>query len=72
MTTSSILGGSRGINGHGKQRAQMNPPVRLKCVFENHNAMKFYEKNGWKKVVEEGKLGEKYWVLVYEWGSSLT
>ncbi|WP_420916505.1 GNAT family N-acetyltransferase [Paenibacillus thiaminolyticus] len=52
--------------------AQMNPPVRLKCVSENHNAMKFYEKNGWKKVVEEGKPGEKYWVMAYEWGSSLT
>ncbi|WGU97547.1 GNAT family N-acetyltransferase [Paenibacillus dendritiformis] len=46
--------------------AQMNPPVRLKCVSENHNAMKFYEKKGWKKVMEEEKMGEKYWVMVYE------
>lgn len=45
---------------------KMSKPVRLKCVSENHRALSFYEKNGWKKVVEEGKAGEKYWVLVYE------
>jgi GNAT superfamily N-acetyltransferase len=45
---------------------KMNKPLRLKCVSENQKAMKFYEKNGWKKVVEEGKPGEKYWVMVYE------
>ncbi|WP_072331876.1 MULTISPECIES: GNAT family N-acetyltransferase [unclassified Paenibacillus] len=45
---------------------KMSRPVRLKCVSENHRALIFYEKNGWKKVVEEGKPGEKYWVLVYE------
>ncbi|CAH8771984.1 GNAT family N-acetyltransferase [Paenibacillus dendritiformis] len=42
---------------------QMNTPVRLKCLSENHNVMKFYEKNGWKKVVEEERLREKYWVM---------
>ncbi|MCR8642027.1 GNAT family N-acetyltransferase [Paenibacillus sp. N1-5-1-14] len=45
---------------------KMSKPVRLKCVSENHSALIFYEKNGWKKVVEEGNPGEKYWVLVYE------
>ncbi|MWV44560.1 GNAT family N-acetyltransferase [Paenibacillus sp. HJL G12] len=44
----------------------MNKPLTLKCVSANHQAMKFYEKNGWKKVVEEGGPGEKYWVMVYE------
>jgi GNAT superfamily N-acetyltransferase len=46
--------------------AKMNKPIRLKCVSENQKAMRFYENNGWKKVVEEGKPGEKYWVMVYE------
>ncbi|MGG3280104.1 N-acetyltransferase family protein [Paenibacillus solani] len=45
---------------------KMGKPVRLKCVSENHKALSFYEKSGWKKVVEEGKPGEKYWVLIYE------
>ncbi|WP_212970865.1 GNAT family N-acetyltransferase [Paenibacillus cineris] len=45
---------------------KMGKPVRLKCVSENHKALGFYEKSGWKKVVEEGKPREKYWVLVYE------
>lgn len=45
---------------------KMGKPVRLKCVSENHKALMFYEKNGWKKVVEEGNPGEEYWVLVYE------
>lgn len=45
---------------------KMNKPIRLKCVSENQKAMKFYENNGWKKVVEEGKPEEKYWVMVYE------
>lgn len=45
---------------------KMGKPVRLKCVSENHKALGFYEKSGWKKVVEEGNPGEKYWVLVYE------
>ncbi|MGE6256929.1 N-acetyltransferase family protein [Heyndrickxia sporothermodurans] len=44
---------------------KMNKPLRLKCVSENQKAMKFYEKNGWKKEVEEGDK-EKYWVMVYE------
>lgn len=45
---------------------KMSKPVTLKCVSENHKALVFYEKCGWKKVVEEGKPGEKYWVLAYE------
>ncbi|MGG4108090.1 GNAT family N-acetyltransferase [Paenibacillus lautus] len=45
---------------------KMNKPVRLKCVSENQKAMCFYENNGWKKVVEEGEPGEKYWVMIYE------
>ncbi|MFD0678275.1 MULTISPECIES: GNAT family N-acetyltransferase [unclassified Paenibacillus] len=45
---------------------KMNKPVKLKCVSENQKAMKFYENNGWKKVVEEGKPEERYWVMVYE------
>ncbi|MFJ8526741.1 GNAT family N-acetyltransferase [Bacillus sp. NPDC094106] len=45
---------------------KMNKPLRLKCVSENEKAMKFYENNGWKKVVEEGEIGERYWVMVYE------
>lgn len=45
---------------------RMNKPVRLKCVSENHKAINFYEANGWKKVVEEGEPGEKYWVMIYE------
>ncbi|MGE7695728.1 N-acetyltransferase family protein [Lysinibacillus sp. NPDC094177] len=44
---------------------KMNKPLRLKCVSENHKALKFYEKNGWKKVIEEGEK-EKYWVMIYE------
>ncbi|WP_028552349.1 GNAT family N-acetyltransferase [Paenibacillus sp. UNC451MF] len=45
----------------------MNKPLRLKCVSKNHKALKFYERNGWKKVVEEGRPGEeKYWVMAYE------
>lgn len=45
---------------------KMGMPVTLKCVSENQRALDFYEKNGWKKVVEEGKRGEEYWVLIYE------
>jgi GNAT superfamily N-acetyltransferase len=45
---------------------KMNKPIRLKCVSENHNAMNFYENNGWKRVVEEGDPGEKYWVMEFE------
>ncbi|MCR8656872.1 GNAT family N-acetyltransferase [Paenibacillus endoradicis] len=45
---------------------KMNKPIRLKCVSENQKAMKFYENNGWKKVVEEGKTEEKYWVMIHE------
>lgn len=45
---------------------KMNKPITLKCVSENNKAMKFYENNGWRKLVEEGKPKEKYWVMVYE------
>ncbi|MFB0840590.1 GNAT family N-acetyltransferase [Paenibacillus oleatilyticus] len=45
---------------------KMNKPLRLKCVSDNQKAMKFYENKGWKKVVEEGHSGEKYWVMIYE------
>lgn len=44
----------------------MNTPLSLKCVSENLKALKFYENKGWKKVVEEGEPGEKYWVLEYK------
>lgn len=44
---------------------KMKKPIRLKCVSENHAAMKFYESKGWKKVVEEGNPHEKYWVMEY-------
>ncbi|WP_409347328.1 GNAT family N-acetyltransferase [Paenibacillus sp. MBLB4367] len=45
---------------------KMNKPLTLKCVSENKKAMSFYENNGWKKVVEQGGPGEKYWIMVYE------
>ncbi|MEI4802649.1 GNAT family N-acetyltransferase [Bacillus sp. NPDC077411] len=45
---------------------KMNKPLRLKCVSKNEKAMKFYENKGWKKVVEEGETGERYWVMVFE------
>ncbi|PFD37095.1 GNAT family N-acetyltransferase [Bacillus cereus] len=45
---------------------KMNRPLKLKCVSKNQKAMKFYERNGWKKVVEEGNPNEKYWVMMYE------
>jgi len=57
--------------GAGRQLLQasiekMNKPIRLKCVSENHKAMKFYEKNGWNRGIEEGEPGEKYWVMEYK------
>ncbi|TBL79022.1 GNAT family N-acetyltransferase [Paenibacillus thalictri] len=45
---------------------KMHTPVTLKCVSKNHKAMKFYEKNGWQKVVEESGAGEPYWIMRYE------
>ncbi|MCA1013366.1 MULTISPECIES: GNAT family N-acetyltransferase [Bacillus] len=44
----------------------LGTPVTLKCVSENHIALSFYQKRGWKAVVEEGEPGAKYWVLAYE------
>lgn len=44
---------------------KMRKPIRLKCVSENRAALKFYERNGWKKVVEEGTAQEKYWLMEY-------
>ncbi|MDI4643708.1 GNAT family N-acetyltransferase [Cohnella hashimotonis] len=46
--------------------AELGTPVTLKCVSENHKALRFYKNRGWKAVVEEGEPGAKYWVLVYE------
>lgn len=46
--------------------AKMNKPVKLKCVSDNQRALNFYMNRGWKKVVEEGNPGEKYWVLAFE------
>lgn len=45
---------------------KMNKPLKLKCVSQNRKAMKFYEANGWRKVIEEGSPEERYWVMVYE------
>ncbi|MEC2495887.1 GNAT family N-acetyltransferase [Bacillus cereus] len=45
---------------------KMNIPLRLKCVSKNQKALKFYENMGWRKVIEEGELEEKYWVMIYE------
>lgn len=45
--------------------AKLGTPTTLKCVSENDKAMSFYKKRGWKAVVEEGEMGAKYWVLVY-------
>ncbi|MDR9855999.1 GNAT family N-acetyltransferase [Paenibacillus sp. VCA1] len=45
---------------------KMNKPLTLKCVSANHKALKFYEKNGWKKVVEEAGPSGKYWLMSYE------
>lgn len=45
--------------------AKMAKPVRLKCVSENHRALKFYEANGWRKAIEVGVAPEKYWVMEY-------
>ncbi|MFO1443900.1 GNAT family N-acetyltransferase [Bacillus sp. Bva_UNVM-123] len=45
---------------------KMNRPLKLKCVSKNQKAMEFYERNGWKKVVEEGDPNDKYWVMIYE------
>jgi len=45
---------------------KMNRPLKLKCVSKNQKAMKFYERNGWKKVVEEGNPNNRYWVMMYE------
>ncbi|MFD0713793.1 GNAT family N-acetyltransferase [Paenibacillus sp. GCM10027626] len=44
----------------------MNKPLRLKCVSANQRAMKFYENKGWRRVVEEGNPGQKYWVMEYK------
>ncbi|MGY0566926.1 N-acetyltransferase family protein [Bacillus safensis] len=44
----------------------LGTPVTLKCVSENHKALSFYQKRGWKAVVEEGETGAEYWVLIYE------
>ncbi|SIO33420.1 Ribosomal protein S18 acetylase RimI [Carnobacterium alterfunditum] len=55
--------GSQLVNASIKK---MDKPIELKCVSKNQKDMEFYENNGWKKVIEEGKPKEKYWVMVYE------
>jgi len=45
---------------------KMGRPMRLKCVSANQRALTFYERKGWKKIVQEGPSEEKYWVMVYE------
>lgn len=57
----------KGVGGQLLNAAieSMSKPIRLKCVSENHKALNFYESKGWKKVVEEEKHGEKYWVMEY-------
>ncbi len=61
----------KGVGGSLLQASveKMNKPIRLKCVSENHMAMKFYEHKGWKKVVEEDNSAEKYWVMEYTCGA---
>ncbi|ALA54930.1 acetyltransferase (putative) [Shouchella clausii] len=44
---------------------KMDKPLRLKCVSKNHKALNFYENNGWKKIIEEGELESRYWVMEY-------
>ncbi|OWA33557.1 GNAT family N-acetyltransferase [Saccharibacillus sp. O16] len=44
----------------------LGTPVTLKCVSENHKALAFYQKRGWKPVVEEGEPDAKYWVMRYD------
>lgn len=58
----------KGIGDQLLKRAitELGTPVTLKCVSENHKALSFYKKRGWKAVVEEGEPGSKYWVLMYE------
>ncbi|WP_411266010.1 GNAT family N-acetyltransferase [Bacillus sp. NMCN1] len=31
--------------------------VTLKCLSDNHKALSFYQKRGWKAVIEEGEPG---------------
>lgn len=57
--------------GVGKQLLQqsvtvLGTPVTLKCVSDNHKALTFYKKQGWKAIVEEGEPGAEYWLLLYE------
>lgn len=45
---------------------ELGAPVTLKCVSENHKALAFYQKRGWKPVVEQGEPGAEYWVMRYD------
>ncbi|GAA3412548.1 GNAT family N-acetyltransferase [Paenibacillus hodogayensis] len=45
--------------------AELNEPIRLKCVSANRQAMTFYENKGWKRLVEESENGETYWIMQY-------
>ncbi|MDK8188898.1 GNAT family N-acetyltransferase [Paenibacillus sp. UMB7766-LJ446] len=61
-----FMGGGTGSRLLDASISLMQQPVRLKCVSDNHKAIGFYERQGWKKVIEEGKPGEKYWVMEYD------
>lgn len=39
-------------------------PIRLKCLSRNHEALAFYEKEGWQKV-HEVKLHDPYWEMIF-------
>lgn len=57
----------RGVGGQllNVSIEKMNKPLRLKCVSKNQKAMSFYQNRGWKKIIEEGRAGEEYWVMEY-------
>ncbi|PAE90078.1 GNAT family N-acetyltransferase [Shouchella clausii] len=57
----------KGVGGHLMNASikKMDKPIRLKCVSKNHKALNFYENNGWKKIIEEGELESRYWVMEY-------
>ncbi|WP_405156034.1 GNAT family N-acetyltransferase [Paenibacillus sp. FSL K6-0108] len=65
----SFIGGGTGSRLLEASISLMHQPIRLKCVSDNHKAIGFYERNGWKKVIEEGNPGEKYWVMEYDTNS---
>lgn len=64
-----FIGGGTGSRLLDASISLMQQPVRLKCVSDNHKAIGFYERQGWKKVIEEGAPGAKYWVMEYDTNS---